>query len=58
VGGFLRALAGRLATWPSQRFAAAFLAISARRSGDSFLSRARTIAIAAGFFFFATTRQI
>jgi len=35
------------------RAAAAFLAISVRRSGDTFLSRARTIASACSFFFFA-----
>jgi hypothetical protein len=35
---------------PSHRFAAAFFAISARRSGETFFNRAFTMAIAWGFF--------
>jgi hypothetical protein len=55
---FFRVLAGRLPSWPAQRAAAAVLAISARRSGESFLNRALTIASACGFFFFAIALNV
>jgi hypothetical protein len=40
---FFRLEAGRFAMCPSHRFAAAFFAISARRSGETFFKRAFTM---------------